>query len=282
MKKFEYLFKILIQDSVINEKHQVIRPSPITLEECHSVHSAEYVTNFFNGLTSEKEQRVTGFKWTTGLVDRVRYETGGTLLAAKLCLDRGLVCSTGGGTHHAFPDHGSGFCLINDMAVTARQMINKKFVSKVFIVDLDVHQGDGTAFIFKDTPEIFTFSVHCRTNFPLRKQKSDFDLEIEPHAGDDQYLSLLEDILPPLLDSFRPDLVLYDAGVDTHQCDLLGKLDMTSEGLYRRDIYVLKTALCRGIPVATVIGGGYDEIHQLSARHTIVHRASTDIWNNYL
>ncbi|KAK4305723.1 hypothetical protein Pmani_022397 [Petrolisthes manimaculis] len=282
MKKFHYLYQILLKDGVINEKKQVIRPQQISEEITCLVHTPQYTHTFFNGLTTPKEQRRTGFVWTPGLVSRVRYETGGTLLAGRLSMECGLSCSTGGGTHHAFPTHGSGYCLVNDLAVTARQLLHSGLANKVLIVDLDVHQGDGTAYIFQDDPNVFTLSLHCQDNFPFHKQSSDLDVGLRVGIGDHEYMKILTDTLPGILDDTQPDIILYDAGVDPHQHDQLGRLKLTDQGLYDRDLYVLKSGVCRGIPVACVIGGGYDDIHKLSARHTIIHRVATVIWNTYL
>ncbi|KAM8768104.1 uncharacterized protein AB9X84_019929 isoform 2-T2 [Acanthopagrus schlegelii] len=260
MEKFPRVLHYLIQDQVITEKQ-------------------EYLDNFINGRINEQEQRRTGFPWSKGLVRRCRYETGGTLLAAEVALHRGLACSTAGGTHHAFPSFGSGFCLLNDLAVAAKYLTSSSPGRKVLIVDLDVHQGDGTAFIFKDEPCVFTFSVHCGKNFPVRKQQSDLDVSVEDELEDKEYLSTVEAHLPSLLEIFRPDLVLYDAGVDPHWEDELGRLRLTDRGLYRRDLYVMKTVVSRGVPVAAVIGGGYSrDIDKLALRHSIVHRAATQVW----
>ncbi|XP_023330680.1 uncharacterized protein LOC111703059 isoform X2 [Eurytemora carolleeae] len=267
------------RDGVINPKVQVISPTHVSQELACLAHSEEYVNKFFHGETSSEEQRRTGFIWTHGLCSRVRYETGGTLMSAMVSLTRGLSCSTGGGTHHAGPDYGSGFCLLNDLAVTAETLLRLGLVQKVLIVDLDVHQGDGTALIFSKNPEVFTFSMHCQSNFPFRKNASDLDIGLEDHVGDSEYLAVLDETLPHLLDTLRPDLVLYDAGVDPHVKDDLGKLDLTDEGLWRRDELVVRNCIRRGIPVSTVIGGGYDRnIEILAARHSIVHRVCTKVW----
>lgn len=282
MMKFHYLYEILLRDGVIKKDKQVILPQKVSRELASAAHSQLYVDRFFDGETSATEQRATGFVWTPGLASRVRYETGGTCLAAKLSLECGLTCSTGGGTHHAFPDHGSGYCLINDLAVAACHLLQSGMVGKVLIVDLDVHQGDGTAAIFQNQPDVFTLSFHCQNNFPLRKQKSDLDVGLAVGTDDKEYLNSLAEYLPNVMDSFRPDIILYDAGVDPHEKDELGKLKLSDDGLYLRDTFVLREAVCRGIPVTTVIGGGYDEIMRLSARHTIIHRVAQQMWNTYL
>ncbi|XP_008274849.1 histone deacetylase 11 isoform X1 [Stegastes partitus] len=279
MAKFPRVLHFLLQDQVITDR-QVWVPEIASKDLLSGVHTEEYLSNFINGKIDEREQRRTGFPWSEGIVRRCRYETGGTVLAAEVALQRGLACSTAGGTHHAFPGYGSGFCLLNDLAVAAKYTLsNSSTRRKVLIVDLDVHQGDGTAFIFKEEPSVFTFSVHCGKNFPLRKQQSDLDISVEDGLEDKEYLSTVEQHLPWLLESFRPDLVLYDAGVDPHWEDELGRLRLTDEGLYQRDLYVMKTVVSKGVPVATVIGGGYSrDIDKLALRHSIVHRAATQVW----
>lgn len=282
MGKFPRVLRCLINDQVITDK-QVWVPEIASKDLLSCVHTDEYLTNFIHGRVNEQDQKRTGFSWSEGLVSRCRYETGGTVLAAQVALQRGLACSTAGGTHHAFPGYGSGFCLINDLAVAAKYLMgNSSPKRKVLIVDLDVHQGDGTAFIFKEEPSVFTFSVHCGKNFPLRKQQSDLDVSVEDGLEDEEYLSIVEAHLPWLLETFRPDLVLYDAGVDPHREDELGRLRLTDRGLYKRDLYVMKTMVSRGVPVAAVIGGGYSrDIDKLALRHSIVHRAATQVWREF-
>lgn len=282
MKKFHGVLRYLRRDNIISVK-QIVEPPPLNMEAMTGVHTQDYLHKFFNGLTSPDEQRRTGFNWTPGLLQRCQYETGGTLLAAQLCLQKGLACSTGGGTHHAFPSYGSGYCLVNDLAIAADRLIDQRLAKKVLIVDLDVHQGDGTAFIFQNNPNVFTLSMHCLSNFPLHKQKSDLDVELENFLEDSEYLAILKDHLPHILDTFRPDIVLYDAGVDPHVNDELGKLNLSDQGLFDRDYYVLKLLASQGIPCATVIGGGYStDREQLYIRHTIIHRAATKIWSESL
>ncbi|KAI3354098.1 hypothetical protein L3Q82_018650 [Scortum barcoo] len=306
MAKFPRVLHCLIKDQVITDK-QVWVPEIASKDLLGCVHTEEYLNNFISGKINEQEQRRTGFPWSEGIVRRCRYETGeksvwgrlnrpgkvpldanhplclscsgGTVLAAEVALQRGLACSTAGGTHHAFPSYGSGFCLLNDLAVAAKYLMDISSPKrKVLIVDLDVHQGDGTAFIFKEEPCVFTFSVHCGKNFPLRKQQSDLDISVEDGLEDKEYLCTVEAHLPWLLETFRPDLVLYDAGVDPHWEDELGRLRLTDQGLYQRDLYVMKTVVSRGIPLASVIGGGYSkDIDKLALRHSIVHRAATQV-----
>nr|XP_006628278.2 PREDICTED: uncharacterized protein SYNPCC7002_A1628-like [Lepisosteus oculatus] len=279
MRKFPKVLNFLLKDQIITDK-QVCIPEPVSQEALCRVHTEEYVENFITGKTSQKEQKRTGFVWSKGIVHRCLYETGGTLLAAEIALQRGLASSTAGGTHHAFPSFGAGYCLLNDLAVAAKQWMDSSHPKrKILIVDLDVHQGDGTAYIFRDEPGVFTFSVHCGKNFPVQKQQSDLDISIDEGMMDKDYLNTVETHLPWVLESFRPDVVLYDAGVDPHREDELGKLGLTDEGLYQRDMYVIDAVVRRGIPIATVIGGGYSrDIDRLALRHTIVHRAAVKVW----
>jgi acetoin utilization deacetylase AcuC-like enzyme len=198
------------------------------------------------------------------------------VLTARLALEHGLACHLAGGTHHAYPDHGSGFCIFYDCAVAARVLLAEGLVQQLMVIDLDVHQGDATAAIFAGDPRVCTVSVHCQSNFPLRKQSSDVDLPLDDGLEDDDYLLAIGDLIPNLLDQVQPDLVLYNAGVDPHREDRLGKLCLSSTGLLNRDRLVLDSCLRRSIPVATVIGGGYDTLEPLVQRHALVFRAAKE------
>jgi acetoin utilization deacetylase AcuC-like enzyme len=199
---------------------------------------------------------------------------GGTVLTARLALEHGLACHLAGGTHHAFADHGAGFCVFNDCAVAATVLLAERRVERLMVVDLDVHQGDGTATIFRDDPRVFTFSAHGAANFPLRKPPGDLDLALPDGLGDEDYLGAVGRRLPGLLEQVRPDLVLYNAGVDPHRDDRLGRLGLSDAGLLARDRLVLEACLRRRIPVATVIGGGYDHLPALVERHALIVRAA--------
>ncbi|MCB0051743.1 MAG: histone deacetylase, partial [Caldilinea sp.] len=244
-------------------------------------HDATYVSEYAEGRLDGRAMRRIGFPWSEALVRRTFTALGSTLLAAELALEHGLACSTAGGTHHAFRAAGSGYCIFNDLAVAARWLHTRGLARRVLIVDLDVHQGDGTASILRDDADLVTFSVHCDANFPFRKEASDLDVALPVGADDTTYLAALAAHLPDLLAQTRPNIVLYDAGVDPHRDDALGKLALSDEGLLRRDRYVLETCIQRGIPVATVIGGGYSkDVDTLGRRHTIVHRAASEVWRH--
>jgi acetoin utilization deacetylase AcuC-like enzyme len=226
--------------------------------------------------------RRIGFPWSEALVNRTCTAVGGTVLAVELALAHGLACNTAGGTHHAFAGYGSGYCIFNDLAVAARWAQQTGQVRQVLIVDLDVHQGDGAASIFQGDPSVFTFSMHCGANFPFHKQASDLDIELPVGQEDEGYLRCLQETLPALLEQVRPDLVLYDAGVDPHVEDKLGKLALSDQGLYRRDRLVIESCLQRRIPLAGVIGGGYaSDVERLAQRHCLLHRAAAELFHRY-
>lgn len=277
MEKFRVLRQLLGEQTLACpiEWHT---PQPATLESLQRVHTPEYVQAFLHGQLDRAAQRRSGFVWSEALVERVRLETGGTLLTLEAALATGLACNSAGGTHHAHADAASGYCLINDLAVAAAHALAQGWVERVLIVDCDVHQGDGTARLFANEPGVFTFSMHAARNFPACKAKSDLDIALPNGMEDAAYLAELASWLPGLLAAYQPDVVLYDAGVDVHQDDRLGYLSLSSDGLYARDHYVLN--LCResDIPVAAVIGGGYDrDITALATRHAQLHRAAADV-----
>ncbi|XP_031554249.1 uncharacterized protein LOC116291243 isoform X2 [Actinia tenebrosa] len=279
MAKFTKLMEHLIKDNVVVPQ-QVLYPTKASYDDLITTHTPNYVKSFITGSITPDDLKQTGFKWSEGLANRCQMEVGGTILAAKIALHYGLACTTGGGTHHAYPAHGSGFCIFNDLAIASFHLLDNNLVSKVMIVDLDVHQGDGTAFIFQNNQDVFTFSVHCEKNFPVRKQSSDLDVGLPFGMEDKEYIDTVRTHLAWLLDSYRPDIVLYDAGVDPHKDDVLGRLNLSDQGLFDRDKEVLQMSLCRGIPCVTVIGGGYDDnIDVLAARHSIVFRAATKVWS---
>lgn len=281
MPKFRLLYEMLVADGVAtpDQFHAPQRPPDEWIER---VHVPEYVRAYAEGTLDPKAQRRIGLPWSPALVNRTCVAVGGTILTARLALQHGLACNTAGGTHHAFPDYGSGFCIFNDMAIAARLLLEEGVVQKVLIVDLDVHQGDGTAHIFRDEPRVFTFSMHCEVNFPGTKQQSDLDVPLPEGMEDEEYLQTLAHYLPDLLSQEKPDLVFYDAGVDPHIGDRLGKLALTDTGIFRREMQVLSTCLAQGFPVACVIGGGYaDDLKALVYRHSLVHRAASDVYRQF-
>lgn len=234
-----------------------ITPEPVTPEMLSTYFSDEYVSALVQGTLDSKAMRRIGFPWSEQLIRRTLRAVGGTCETAKQALQHGLALNLTGGYHHAFFDAGSGFCLFNDLYVAARQMQQQPQVDNVLIIDCDVHQGDGTAALAEHDTSIFTLSLHGEKNFPYRKQNSDLDIGLPKHCTDDEYLTTLEEALQVAFRCFNPDAVIYDAGVDVHINDDLGLLDISTEGVLARDTFVLNHCREKGLPVAAVIGGGY-------------------------
>jgi acetoin utilization deacetylase AcuC-like enzyme len=277
MEKFRVLRRLLGEQRLACPI-EWLTPAPASFESLARVHTRGYLDAFLHGTLTRAAQRSSGFTWSPELVERVRLEAGGTLMTLEAAMATGLACNSAGGTHHAHADAASGYCLINDLAVAAAHALAKGWVDRVLIIDCDVHQGDGTARLFADTPDVFTFSMHAERNFPARKAKSDLDVALPNGMADDAYLAELASWVPGLLATYQPDVVIYDAGVDVHSDDRLGYLALSSDGLYARDAYVLNHCREAGIPVAAVIGGGYDrDIVALAERHAQLHRAAADV-----
>ena len=275
MAKFRLLHQLLHQQGLAHPG-QLHTPLPAPRRWLEMVHGRTYHQSFARNQLTAADQRRIGLPATLPLVRRTWLAVGGTVMTARLALDHGVACHLAGGTHHAFPDHGSGFCIFNDCAVAAQVLLAEGTVQRLMVIDLDVHQGDATAAIFAGEPRVFTFSAHCASNFPLRKQNSDVDLPLADGLEDVDYLRAIGDLIPDLLDQHRPQLVLYNAGVDPHRDDRLGRLCLSCDGLLNRDRLVLDSCLRRGIPVATVIGGGYDALEPLVKRHSLVFRAAKE------
>ncbi|TMP38424.1 histone deacetylase family protein [Pseudoalteromonas rubra] len=269
MSKFANLYQQVKAMGLIGDNvHQPQLGSPEPLE---SVHCDTYLWDLWHNQLCGKAMRRIGLPWSEQLMARTFTAPLGTLKTAELALQHGVACHLAGGTHHAHYDFGSGYCMVNDLAFTSTTLIEQGKVDNVLIFDLDVHQGDGTAAMLKHHPYVFTCSIHCEKNFPFRKHSSDLDIGLANNLKDADYLCIVEDTLKGLLEDVNPDLVLYDAGVDIWEHDGLGKLDISWRGLEQRDALVLKTCQQAGIPIATVIGGGYDKDHlRLAQRHAIV------------
>ncbi len=269
MSKFAYLYEHVQSLGLINDNlTQPLLGSPEPLE---LVHCENYIHDLWHNRLDEKAMRRIGLPWSKELMARTFTAPLGTLQTARLALKHGIACHLAGGTHHAHTDFGSGYCMVNDLAFTSETLIKSGEVTNVLIFDLDVHQGDGTAAMLAHQPYAYTCSIHCEKNFPFRKSASDLDIGLAPSVANSEYLGVVDDTLSYLLNTLNPDLVLYDAGVDVWQQDGLGKLDISWQGIEQRDHLVLKRCLEHNVPVATVIGGGYDKDHRrLAARHGIV------------
>lgn len=243
-------------------------PEPVPRQWLEAVHCPLYVEEVFSLTVPREKERRIGFPVTAHIRDRVRHTNGGTWLAAQLAMEHGYAANSAAGSHHALHDTGAGYCVFNDLAVAANRLIAEGDVRRVLVVDLDVHQGDGTASLTAGREDIVTFSMHAEKNFPVRKARSDHDVALPDGIGDETYLAALAEHLSPLLDRVQPDLVLYQAGVDPHGDDKLGRLALTDEGLEARDRFVMAGSRSRGIPVASALGGGYGEDqHAVAARH---------------
>jgi acetoin utilization deacetylase AcuC-like enzyme len=256
MGKYGRLRVKLLEEKLLRED-QLESSVPLNEPDFWVAHSREYVASCFQGTLSTDALRRIGFPWTETLLLRSRASAGGTLAAARYALSHHFAGNLAGGTHHAYADFGSGFCVFNDLAVTAATLLAEKQVERVLVVDLDVHQGDGTASIFKHEPRVFTFSMHGEKNFPFRKQCSSRDVNLPDGCEDAQYLELLNENLTEVCEASDPQLILYQAGVDALFSDTLGRLKLSFDGLRARDAQVFSLAKQRDIPLAMTLGGGY-------------------------
>jgi acetoin utilization deacetylase AcuC-like enzyme len=256
MAKYRLLRERLLAHGVLAE-HELVPAAPIGRALLALAHSPGYLAACFDGTLDEPAQRRIGFPWSPGLLARSLASAGATLEAAGWALEHGFAGALSGGTHHAAADAGAGYCVFNDLAVTTRAVLAAGRVRRVLIVDLDVHQGDGTAAILGDEPRAFTFSMHGEKNFPFRKQRSTLDVGLRDGCGDDEYLALLDQHLPRVFEAADPGLLLYQAGVDVLREDSLGRLQLSLAAVRQRDRRVLELARGRGVPIVTTLGGGY-------------------------
>lgn len=232
-------------------------PPRAGVAELELVHTADYVRRLMEGLLTARELGRIGFPWSPELVERSLRAVGGTVSAARAASKHGVAINLAGGTHHAFPDHGEGFCVFNDVAVAVRVLQREGRIATAAVIDLDVHQGNGTHEIFAGDASVYTFSMHGGRNYPFQKIAGSLDIELADGTGDAEYLAVLSAALPAVLASLMPDLVIYLAGVDSHEDDRLGRLALTFDGLRRRDVMILEACREVGIPVAVTIAGGY-------------------------
>jgi acetoin utilization deacetylase AcuC-like enzyme len=249
----------LLRERVLASEHGAACrvPAPARDDEITRAHCPDYLARVAGGGLSAREQRTIGFPWSPQMVERSRRTSGATIAAARAALEEGTAANLAGGTHHAFRDRGEGFCVFNDSAIAARVLQAEGRVRRVLIVDCDVHQGNGTAAIFRDDPTVFTFSIHGANNFPFRKESSDLDIELPDGTGDRSYLDQLERGLGEALARADADLAIYLAGADPYLDDRLGRLALTKQGLLARDRMVLERCRGAGIPVAVTMAGGY-------------------------
>ena len=245
-----------------------------------ATHTPEYVTRLKEGTLTAKEQRHIGFPQSPQLTQREWTIVQGTIDCCHYAMENGVALNVAGGTHHSFADRGEGFCLLNDFAIAANYLLQQKLASKILIVDLDVHQGNGTAKLFEKVPPVFTFSMHGRNNYPFHKERSDLDVELEDGTDDETYLALLDKHLPQLLHDVAPDFVFYLSGVDILHTDKFGKLKVTLQGCKERDKRVFKHLQQRHIPVAVAMGGGYSaDVKIIVEAHCNTFRLAKDLYH---
>jgi acetoin utilization deacetylase AcuC-like enzyme len=275
MSKYGALRALLVARGLLDGAPPPQEPVAAGLPALARVHDRAYVGRVVAGALTPFEARRIGLPPDTALVERARLAAGGTLLAAHLALAGGLAMNLAGGSHHAGPEGGAGYCIFNDVAVAAAALLDAGRVRRVLVVDLDVHQGDGTARIFADDPRVFTLSVHAERNFPARKARSDLDVGLADLTGDEAYLAAVSGALATVLSRFAPDLAFYNAGVDPAAGDRLGRLALSRAGLLARDRLVLARLRAAGVPVATVLGGGYGtDPEEVASRHLLLFEAA--------
>ena len=270
IEKFGELANYLIKKKIVKKFH---KPYPCSEETLKRAHSEDYIKNIKNKTLDKNDVKKIGFPLVDSVVQRSLVATGGTVLASKLAINNGLACNTAGGSHHANFDGGAGYCVFNDVAVSAQYLLDRGLAGRILIVDLDVHQGNGNSDIFKNNKNVFTFSMHSKSNYPAKKSISDLDVELDDNMEDKQYIEILKFYLNQLnQESF--DYVFYIAGVDIHFNDRLGKLKISDEGINLRDELVTENFFSKGVPLCGVLGGGYNkDFNKLVELHASLHQS---------
>ncbi len=270
INKFGELANYLIKNKIVEKFH---KPFPCSVETLKYAHSKEYILDIKNKTLSKDGVKKIGFPLVDSVVQRSLIATGGTVLASKLAINYGIACNTAGGSHHANYYGGAGYCVFNDVAVAAHYLINRGLANKILIVDLDVHQGNGNADIFRENRNVFTFSMHSKTNYPAKKSTSDLDVELEDNLGDQSYVKILKHHLVEL-NKENFDFIFYIAGVDIHFNDRLGKLKISDQGIKMRDELVIENFFSKSIPICGVLGGGYNkDFNKLVELHSMLHQS---------
>ena len=278
MIKYELIPEQLIYEGTVSED-QFFHPEPLSDEQLLLTHTAEFLDKLKNQTLSAKEIRAIGFPMTPLLIQRGRHIANGTLQCAKYAMEHGVAMNIAGGTHHSFADHGEGFCIYNDIALSAHNLLATGKIKKALVVDLDVHQGNGTAKIFEGDNRVYTWSMHGERNYPTRKENSDLDTALPDKTEDALYLKTVKDILPRLIDEVEPDIVFYLSGVDILESDKLGRLSVSIKGCKERDKIVLETCKKNNLPVAISMGGGYSpRIVDIIDAHANTYRLAQEIW----
>jgi acetoin utilization deacetylase AcuC-like enzyme len=278
MEKYTLLPQQLMHEGTM-EISDFFNPEPVCEERILRVHTRDYLDKLIHQKLSRKEERATGFPLSDKLVTREFIITQGTIDAVKYAIDDGVSANIAGGTHHAYADRGEGFCLLNDIAVASAFALEELKMDQILVVDLDVHQGNGTAKIFENDTRVFTFSMHGEKNYPLRKEKSDLDIPLHDGIADQEYLDILQSTLPGLMDRVKPDLIFFQSGVDVLASDKLGRLGLSLNGCKERDRIVFENTYKREIPVVFNMGGGYSsQIQDIIEAHANTYRIARDIY----
>lgn len=277
MEKYDLIPRQLVYEGIVSET-QMVSPVQVDLGLVSQVHDADYLHRLYNGLLTPREQRVSGFVHSPLLIERELVIMEGTRLAAEYAYkNKSIGFNVAGGTHHAFTNRAEGFCLLNDQAIAAQWLLNKTAVQRILIIDLDVHQGNGTAEIFQNRTEVFTFSMHGKNNYPLQKEVSDLDVPLEDGCDDAAFLDLLKISLQQIEIQFTPDFIFYQCGVDILATDALGKLGVTQQGCLERDRMVFEFAKKLDVPVVCSMGGGYSkDIRHIVDAHVNTYRLASD------
>jgi acetoin utilization deacetylase AcuC-like enzyme len=278
MGKFPALHRILLGEGLIRSS-DVVAPGEAAWADLRLVHSEAYLSSLATGLLDRAAERRMGVPWSPALIRRSRLSVQGSINAARMALQDGIAANLAGGTHHAFPDHGEGFCVLNDVSIAIRALLRDGEIARALVIDLDVHQGNGTAAIFEGDPRVFTFSMHGERNYPWHKMTSTRDVGLPDRMEDDAYLLTLETHLSGIIRAANPDLAFYLAGVDPMAGDRFGRLSLTRDGLRHRDRMVLEALRRASVPVALVMSGGYARTPDLTADlHATAHREAAQVF----
>ncbi len=279
MLKYELIPQQLLHEGVV-EAHHFVSPEIVADEWVLTTHHVDYFFRLKNGQLTYQEERRIGFPYSSALVERELRIAKGTIDGSLFALEHGIAFNVAGGTHHAGSNWGEGFCMLNDQAIAANYLLVNKLAYRILIIDLDVHQGNGTAEIFQNDDRVFTFSIHAEHNFPFRKERSDLDIGLADGISDAEYLSILEQNLLPLLDNFAPDFVFYLSGVDILATDKLGKLSISKVGCKDRDVLVLSACKALKIPVQVSMGGGYSpDIKDIVDAHCTTYKVAAELYS---
>ncbi|MCG8578038.1 MAG: histone deacetylase [Flavobacteriales bacterium] len=278
MDKYDLLPQQLLHDGTLTESN-FFHPQPLEEEQILRTHTQEYWEKLKFGTLSRHEIRAMGFPYHESLIFRGRHIANGTLQCVDYAMQDGVALNIAGGTHHAFADRGEGFCIFNDFAIASNELLYQDRVNQIMIIDLDVHQGNGTAKIFENNPNVFTLSVHGEHNYPLKKENSDIDIGVPDGIEDKDYLAVLHQHIPDLIDQIKPDVIFYLSGVDVLKSDKLGRLALSKEGCRERDRFVFEACKKRGIPVVVSMGGGYSpQISDIIDAHANTFRLAYDLY----